>query len=206
MVKSTKNTQLRRSPGRPREFDMEAALDGALLVFREHGYHGASLGELGSAMGLTAGSIYKAFNDKRTLFLAAFDHYTHRRHAELGKLLDAEKTGFDKVRAMLRFYAEVSHDLEGRRGCLVVGSLTHLTTFDAKTSARVTTALRRLETLLRDLIRLGVSDGSIPPGINADALARTLLCLLQGFRVVGKAGRTRTEMLAAVDQALRLLA
>jgi TetR/AcrR family transcriptional repressor of nem operon len=185
---------------------MEAALDRALLVFRERGYHAASLDDLGSAMKLTAGSICKAFSDKRAIFLAAFDRYTDLRNAKLRQLLDAETNGLDKLRTMLGFYAEASHDIEGRRGCLVVGSATELATLDAKMAVRVTSALQRVETLLRDLIRLGQSDGSIAPGIDVDVSACTLLCLLQGFRVIGKTGRTRAEMMAAADQALQLLA
>jgi TetR/AcrR family transcriptional repressor of nem operon len=206
MARPLKTTMQRRGPGRPREFDKEAALDRALLVFRERGYHAASLHDLGSAMKLTAGSIYKAFSDKRAIFLAAFDRYTDLRNAKLQQLLEAEANGRDKLRAMLGFYAEASHDIEGRRGCLVAVSATEFSTLDAKTAVRVTVALQRVETLLRDLIRLGLSDGSMAPGIDVDVAACTLLCLLQGFRVIGKTGRTRAEMMAAADQALRLIA
>lgn len=185
---------------------MDVALDRALLVFRERGYHAASLGDLGSAMHLTAGSIYKAFADKRAIFLAAFERYTKVRDAELRLSLEAENNGRDKLRAVLRFYAEASHGVEGRRGCLVAGSATELATFDAEMAARVAAALRRVETLMRKLIRLGQSDGSIRSEIDADATACALLCLLQGLRVVGKAGRTRSEMMAAADRGLGLLA
>ena len=64
-----------RGRGRPREFDVEAALDAALRVFSERGYHAASISELTEAMGLAAGSVYKAFGDKRGIFLATFDRY-----------------------------------------------------------------------------------------------------------------------------------
>ena len=195
----------RRGPGRPREFDVEAALDQALLVFRERGYHATSLADLGAAMQLTTGSIYKAFADKRAVFLAAFDRYTGLRNARLRRLLDSERRGIDKVRAMLTFYAESSYDAEGRRGCLVVGSAVELATFDAGMASRVTAALHRVEHTLQDLIRLGQADGSVPAEIDVDATACTLLCVLQGFRVVGKVGRTRAEMMSAVDRALRIL-
>jgi AcrR family transcriptional regulator len=185
---------------------MDAALDAALVVFRERGYHAASLSDLGAAMKLTAGSIYKAFSDKRAIFLACLERYLDVRRTLLQQALDAEGNGLEKVRAMLRFYAESSHDVEGRRGCLVVGGAVELATFDAEMAARVTMALRNVETLLQALIRLGQSDGSIPCAVDADASARALLCMVQGFRVVGKAGPTRAEMLAAADQALRILA
>jgi AcrR family transcriptional regulator len=195
-----------RSPGRPREFDMDAALDAAILVFRERGYHAASLGELGAAMELTTGSIYKAFKDKQTIFLAAFDRYVHLRDTESRRLLGAANGGFEKLRCLLHFYADASYGIEGRRGCLVVGSATELATFDTEMAGRVTAALKRVEALLRDLIRLGQADGSIPSRVDVEASARALLCLLEGLRVIGKLGRSRAEMISAADQALRLLA
>jgi TetR/AcrR family transcriptional repressor of nem operon len=36
-------------------------------------------------------------------------------------------------------------------------------------------------------------------------MARTLLALLQGFRVIGKVGQDRAQMMVAAQQALRLL-
>ncbi len=124
---------------------MDAAIDNAVLVFRERGYHAASLVDLGEAMKLTPGSIYKAFQEKRALFLAALDCYTACRSQQLRVAMDAEHSGFDKLRAMLRFYAEASHDGEGRRGCLVVAAAAELATFDADMAALVTAALQRVE-------------------------------------------------------------
>jgi TetR/AcrR family transcriptional regulator, transcriptional repressor for nem operon len=42
-------------------------------VFCERGFHGASLNDLAAGMQLTQGSIYKAFKDKRGIFLATLD-------------------------------------------------------------------------------------------------------------------------------------
>jgi TetR/AcrR family transcriptional repressor of nem operon len=205
LVDMQNTTSHRRGPGRPREFDMDAALDAALIVFRERGYHAASLAELGSAMKLTVGSIYKAFRDKRAIFLAAFDRYIELRGVELNRRLEMEQSGQDKLRVMLGFYADSSYGSEGRLGCLVVGSATELRLFDAEMAARVTTSLKRVKALFRDLIKLGQLDGSVMAKIDPEASASLLLCLVQGFRVVGKTGSTRAEMMAAVDEAMRLL-
>jgi TetR/AcrR family transcriptional regulator, transcriptional repressor for nem operon len=56
-----------------------------------------------------------------------------------------------------------------------------------------------------DLIREGHADDSIPATIDSKATARLMLCLLQGMRVVGKTGRSRGEMTAVDDAAMKLL-
>lgn len=195
-----------RGPGRPREFDMDTVLDGAVRVFRERGYHATSVGDLSEATGLTAGSLYKAFDDKRGVFLAAFAHYVEARNAGLRRLLDRQPSGYEKIRAVLHFYAQSSHGSEGRRGCLVVSSATALATFDDEIAAQVEAAMRRSEDLLRQLLRQGQEDGSVAQDIDVTAMARVLLAVLQGFRLIGKSGRTRNDMMAAADQALKLLA
>src|SRR4051794_21421859 len=195
----------RRGPGRPREFDMDEALGKALVVFSERGYHAASLSELRNAMQLTTGSLYKAFADKRAIFLATLDHYIGRRDALLRERMAPACSGRDKLQVLLRSYAESASDKEGRRGCLVVNSATELATFDADTAARVRAAMERVESALRELVRLGQSDGSIRPDLDVEPVAGALFCVIQGLRVAGKSGRTRAQMTGAADQALRML-
>jgi AcrR family transcriptional regulator len=194
-----------RTPGRPREFDIDDALDSAVRIFCERGFHGTSVSDLTEAMNLTAGSIYKAFKDKRAVFLAALDHQMSQRSIELREALASASSGRDKLRAALGFYVDVSHGAEGRQGCLVVGTAVELSSFDAEIAQRVTASLQGREKLLAELIEQGQADGSIAQGIAVNATARCMLCLLQGMRVVGKTSPNRAEMLAAADVAMKLL-
>ncbi len=206
MMKSPKDAVERRGPGRPREFDMDTALSRALVVFSERGYHAASLAELRVAMKLATGSLYKAFQDKRAIFLATLDYYIARRDRQLRERLDAQHSGRDKLRALLQFYAESASDSEGRRGCMVVTSAAELATLDAEAAAKVRGAMRRVESLVCDLIKLGQSDGSIRPNLDAEAVAGALFCVIQGLRVVGKTGRAKSEMMSVANQAATLFA
>ena len=61
--------------GRPREFDMDQALDRALDVFWRKGYEGASICDLTAAMGINPPSLYAAFGNKEGLFRKALDRY-----------------------------------------------------------------------------------------------------------------------------------
>jgi TetR/AcrR family transcriptional regulator, transcriptional repressor for nem operon len=194
-----------RGRGRPREFDLDAALDKSVRVFRERGYHATSIADLTEAMELASGSVYKAFKDKRAVFLAAFDREGKRRGEKLLRLLGTAKSGRDRIRVALTFIADSSHGAEGKRGCLIVGTAAELATLDPEVAQRVTTALRNSERLMVDLIRQGQADGSIPAAIDSKVTAQLMLCLLQGMRVIGKTGRKRTAMRAVADAAMKLL-
>ena len=194
-----------RGRGRPREFDMDYALDQAVGVFCERGYHATSIADLTGAMHLAAGSVYKAFADKRAVFLAALERYTQVSAEKLRLRLAAGRSGRERVHIALNYYAECACGAQGRRGCLVIGGAAELGTFDAEVARRVTAALQRIDKLMAELIRQGQADGSIAPTLDAATIARLMLCLLQGMRVVGKTGRSRAEMAAVADAAMQLL-
>ena len=87
---------------RPREFDPDKALEQAMDVFWQHGYEGASLPDLLSGMGLTRGSLYKAFKDKRSLFLLVLNRYEQIAVAQAVALLgdDSIPDGADRIDAL----------------------------------------------------------------------------------------------------------
>jgi TetR/AcrR family transcriptional regulator, transcriptional repressor for nem operon len=194
-----------RGPGRPREFVLEDVLDKAIVVFSEFGYPATSLGKLTAAIGLTEGSIYKAFEDKRALFLAALERYVELRTAGLEQALSGAPTGFEKVRAVLELYVSYSHGAAGRRGCLVVGSAVDLASSDPEIAKRVDLIFKMHEKRLVNCVRQGQEDGSIRTDLDAKSVGRLLVCVLQGMRVLGKAGRSREDMAGPVEQALKLL-
>ena len=184
---------------------MNMALDKALAAFTERGYHATSITDLTEAMGLTAGSVYKAFKDKRGVFLAAFDRYRLLGRARLLAGIARAETGRDKIRQMLMYYVDLSYGEAGRNGCLVVSGANDLALLDEEAADRVAAAFALDQAMIADLIRIGQSDGTITTGIDADAVALTLLCLTKGVRIIGKTGRTREEMTAVADTAMTLL-
>ena len=198
--------ELVRPRGRPREFDMDEALDQAIRVFCEQGYNATSIGDLIDAMGLASGSIYKAFRDKRAVFLAALDRHIVLRKEQIAAAARTPKPARERLRDVLAFFVESSKGAEGRRGCMVVGSAVELAIVDREVAARVNASIGKNEAFLADLIREGQADKSIPAGIDPEQTARVMVCLTQGLRVVGKSGRAPQDTAAAVDIAMKLLA
>jgi hypothetical protein len=73
MAKTIANPSETRGPGRPREFDLTTALDGAICTFSEHGYH-----RLTAAMGIAEGSTNLRRRPKK------FGRWVHPHPARFG--------------------------------------------------------------------------------------------------------------------------
>lgn len=184
---------------------MDTALDGAVRVFRERGYHATSIGDLTAAMRLATGSVYKAFRDKHAVFVAAFERYATVRREQTRSVAARGANGRERLRLLLESYVEHSQGVEGRRGCLVVGSAVELSAVDPVVGAKVNAQLKSNEAFIAGLIREGQADGSIPDHVAADDTARLMICITQGLRVVGKA-RLPLDGMRLVGVAMKLLA
>ncbi|MGL9774851.1 MAG: hypothetical protein ACR5LG_15230 [Sodalis sp. (in: enterobacteria)] len=135
-----------------------------------------------------------------------FERYLSKRRQETREPQALAVTGRDKVAVLLQDYATLSQGVEGIRGCLLVaGSATQVCALEAVLARRVRQALDANQIRIAVFIRTGQEDGSVDPGLNAKHTALLMLALLQGMRVVGKAGRQREEMMAIAALALRLL-
>ena len=195
-----------RSRGRPREFDMDQALDGAIRVFRERGYHATSIPNLAAAMNIASGSLYKAFGDKHAVFLAALDRYASERTTQRRRLAEAPKSARGRLRDVLGLYIDMSAGVEGRRGCLVVGGAIELAASDPEVDRRVTRALQGIEALLANLIAQGRADGSIAALVDPEATARVLVALVQGLRVLGRTRLSPSRAPGVLDVIMKLVA
>src|SRR5215475_11048421 len=90
--------------GRPRSFDVEAAVERAMDVFWSRGYHATALPDLLRATKLSRGSLYAAFGDKHSLFLRALDRYIADALARMDIELPPGREPVDGLRAYLAGY------------------------------------------------------------------------------------------------------
>ncbi len=194
-----------RGPGRPRAFDTEAALDGAVRIFSERGFYATSIGDLAEAMGVAEGSLYKAFKDKKGVFLAAFDRYRAVREDKVQKAIAGSRNARERLAQVIAFYVESALGAEGRRGCLVVGSASEVANFDTDVADKVAHAFKSNEARIVNLIREGQDEGSIARTIDAAAVGHALFCLVQGVRVVHKVRPSRSDIGAVVAAALKMI-
>ena len=196
----------RSLPGRPREFDIDEAVENAILVFRSRGYYGTSVQDLTEGTGLARGSLYKAFHDKRTLFLAALDHYTAASLRRVGDALNQPGSARAAIREALLGYARRAAAAQGQQGCLIVAAAMEMMPDDVEVSALISRMFRRMQDLFAAAVIRGQACGEIAGDFDERAIARMLLCTIQGLRVLGKTGPSEQDMTEVVETALRALA
>ena len=193
-----------RTKGRPREFDEAAFLDGAIALFSASGYSAVGISDLTAATGLTVGSVYKAFRDKEGVFARALERYIALREHQVASIFAEAGTARAKLEGLFRLYAELSQGKDGRLGCMVVSGITDFDHVGRGADILKAQIARRRDMLVR-LVEDGQSDGSIDARADPGAMAVVLLALLQGMRVLGKAGGLAAEPDAFVARALRIL-
>ncbi|MQX36209.1 TetR/AcrR family transcriptional regulator [Roseospira navarrensis] len=171
---------------RPRSFDPDVALDRALETFWRHGYAGTSLPLLLDAMQISRSSFYETFGGKRDLFEAVLTRYDSRITRRILDALAEPGPIRDVLRRMMDQQVARALGDEGK-GCLIGNTSVELGPHDPALRARLADSMARVEAALTTRLRAARDAGELAPGADPVVLARALLAMLHGFRVVAKA-------------------
>jgi TetR/AcrR family transcriptional repressor of nem operon len=189
---------------RPREFDETTVLEAAMNCFWAKGFEQTSVRDLVEGTGITGASIYNAFGNKRSLYRQAFAYYLAQtvrdRVARLEKLAPALA-----IRAFFDEIVDRSMDDKQRRGCMLVNAALELAPYDPEFQKLVVEEMMFIEAFFRRCVVAGQEDRSIvgtrPPG----ELAKLLLSVLLGIRVLARSRPQREVLECAAHGALALL-
>lgn len=131
--------------GRPREFDIDDAVRRAMEVFWATGYQDTSLPDLLAGTGLARGSLYKAFKDKKSLFLLALERYDKDEVEGAVTILTGLRLedGWQRICAL--FAGAVDKARHGnRRGCMLCSAAAGPASFDQDIASAVHVILERM--------------------------------------------------------------
>jgi AcrR family transcriptional regulator len=188
--------------GRPREFDVDEALEHAMRVFWEQGYEGASLTDLTAAMGITRTSMYAAFGNKEDLFRKALERYSAGAAAYSARALE-EPTAKAVATAFLHGAVDTTTGPDRPAGCLGVQGA--LATAPADRAVRDFLADWRNDgcSRLKGRLQRARDEGDLPPTSDPGLLARFLMAVSAGIAVQAASGAGRDELHRVADAALQ---
>jgi TetR/AcrR family transcriptional repressor of nem operon len=186
---------------RPKSFDETQAVRAATRLFWSAGYEATSVRELADVMGIGQASFYNAFGDKRQLFERALLHY-------VGDTFNLESGDLPPRAAISGFFARVidfSIKDEDKKGCLVVNTAVEMASHGGAVATLLTGVLDRVETFFRHHIERGQETGDIAADHSPTELARHLLGILLGLRVLARVKPERSYLESVVAPGLALL-
>ncbi|VVD63156.1 TetR family transcriptional regulator [Pandoraea aquatica] len=195
---TTVNTISQRQRGRPREFDLDQAVEHAMQTFWTRGYQGTSLPDLLDATQLSRGSLYAAFGDKHGLFLQALDRYIEQALARLDDELASGDSALAGLKACMEGYVARTDGAAGKRGCLVVATAMELAADDPEVSVRIAHFFDGMKARLVKTLKRAQKEADVAKHVDPVASAHVLVCFLEGLRVVQKTGFTSGSNSAAV--------
>lgn len=186
---------------RTKEFDPDVVIRAAMDLFWRKGYETTSMQDLVDHLGIGRGSIYATFGSKHDLFLLALDRYAEEsgdgvleRFGRPGPVLPA-------VREFVRVVLDEA--LTEQKGCLITNTAVECAA-DRPIARRVESTWDGLETAIAGALVRARGQGELAADRDPRALARFLVTLMQGLKVMAKVPDER-RMRDAVDQALTLL-
>lgn len=176
-----------------KQFDVDAALDTAMMLFWQRGYADTSLEQLNAATGLGRGSFYGAFGSKDELFRRALRQYAATYGARYEQALTAHPE--DPALAIEAFFEVTLDRIEDPAvpgGCLIAQSAMQSAVLSVDSAAQV----RRLLDSQRARIRTALDDPHADP-VTLNELATYVVAVNQSLAVLSRAN-TAPEQLRAV--------
>jgi AcrR family transcriptional regulator len=179
--------------GRPREFDRDAALKAAMLLFWRKGFAATSMNDLCDAMGIRSPSLYAAFGGKEALYLEAIEHYFETFGSPVWDKLDGV-TARTSVENLLLAGTEILPESRTTPpGCMAM-----LSAVGDEWPATIVEVVRKVRSevlgRLRSRLETAVAEGELPASTDTDGLSRFYLGVFQGMAVQAQDGASRAEL------------
>ncbi|MBO8184219.1 TetR/AcrR family transcriptional regulator [Streptomyces spirodelae] len=177
-----------------KQFDMDTALDAAMIQFWRDGYADTSLDDLSRATGLNRSSIYSSLGDKDTLFLRCLDRYAARYGEKYEAALScAASEPVAAVRAFFDVTLERIADPELPDGCLIAQSVMAIPALSPSVAAHAEQKLG----FQRERLRAALKAGRLTDQ-DGEAFAVHAAAVNQSLAVMSRAGASPAELLAVV--------
>ncbi|MFI7382220.1 TetR/AcrR family transcriptional regulator [Streptomyces sp. NPDC049813] len=177
-----------------KQFDMDVALDAAMVQFWRAGYADTSLDDLSRVTGLNRSSIYSSLGDKDRLFLRCLERYAARYGERYDTALaDAAAHPLAAVRAFFDVTLARIADPDLPDGCLIAQSVMAIPVLGPAAAAYAQEALGFQRARLRAALKAGGLTGA-----TAEAFAEHAAAVNQSLAVMSRAGASPAQLRSVV--------
>jgi TetR/AcrR family transcriptional regulator, transcriptional repressor for nem operon len=169
-------------------YDRKTALEKAVGLFWEKGYHGSSMKQIEQALDMRPGSIYATFGSKDGLFSEALAAYAEQGGRELSAHLQSFDSVVEGLQDYLRGIACSCGDENAApsRACMIVKTLLESSNTHPALADQANSTLSAIEQSMTELLERAKAKGELVQSVDSGRLARLLQAQIMGLRAMGE--------------------
>ena len=157
----------------------EQVLAAAARCFAREGFHGATMGEIAAEAELSAGALYRYFEDKADLIRALAEESGRRLREAIGTQLTAGRSPVQALEKLAEAQLSQLARAAGRESAQLTVRLWAEALHTPELRRELAGAYRNVHSEIGDLLRDGQRDGAVARDLDPDATARAIIALLQ---------------------------
>ncbi|MDP2495139.1 TetR/AcrR family transcriptional regulator [Shimia thalassica] len=179
---------------RAASYDRDTALDAALSLFWDKGYHATSLKDLEASLKMKPGSIYAAFSSKENLYLLALDRYFNTSRDQVRAQMAQADTPLDGLADHFRSYADLAPDATARQACMLTKTLVDTQKTDPVLARQTTKYLSEIRDEFAGAFEQAKQQGQLPADADPNRLARRFQANVTALRIEMHQGTPQNEI------------
>ena len=154
-------------------------IQAALEIFVKKGYHGTSVEEITSKVGMTKGALYSHFSSKGELLLRVIDEFKCHFIGGMKEALSrCSGNALDMIHCVISFNSRFA--LENQYLCVFLTFLTTELNADVDFEPALTGTYREYQKILSSIIGQGIRQGLFRKELDPDVAALTFMALHDG--------------------------
>lgn len=186
-------------------YDRETALDAAMTLFWNKGFHATSLKDLETALVMKPGSIYAAFTSKENLYLLSLKRYFEMSRNRFRNQMTQAQSPLGALADHFRAYTRLAPRDKSRQACMLTKTLVDTRTTDPSIAAATQDYLSAMQGEFTTAFVAALKAGELTAGANPARLARRFQSNVTALRLAlhqGMGPADFTEL--AEDMALEI--
>lgn len=177
----------------------------AAELFNKRGFQGASISDVMESTGLQKGGIYRHFENKEQLALAAFDYAQSQYSQRLQAAMAEQQDGLAKLRAFVETFCSIAAQPPLAGGCPVMNTIVDNDDGDPALGMRAKEVIGNWQSQLEAAIQLGISQGSVKANLESRRTAAVIIASLEGGILLSRAHQDISYMQYNYEHILRFI-
>ena len=184
---------------RAKPYDRDKALDAAMQLFWEKGYHATSLKDLEGALQMKPGSIYAAFGSKKALFLLTLERYFLLSKREFDEALGDAASPLATMAAHVRGYGALDVKDSRAQACMILKTFVDTRRTEPAIAEQTRTYIESMRSTFATGFEEAKRRGEIAQDADVRRLARRFQSYITMLRIELHQGSERDDVAALAE-------